>query len=160
MLLLFIEVSKLVWSWSFRRKGVLWSRVLVMIEVNQSIFVSVFLALAFWLHRLKFNQKVSLGIQDAGKILIIAAVACEYIVLIILLSISIIRYVVELRQSKNVKNKKIRKEMDSFFWFIVYKHFKARGSVFNFNTKRIKETSLNTPDNHNNKNILTRRGSK
>ena len=82
VLLIAVESSKLVWSVFLARKGTLRNKVLVAAEVNQPVFLIVYLLILMFLHRLGPHDVVSDGLQTLGKYCIIAAIICEYIILV------------------------------------------------------------------------------
>ena len=123
--LLAVEVCKLAWAVRLRRQGVLKNRILVVAEGNQSAFMIGFLVMSGFLHRLSMNEKVPDYWQSVGTVLILGAVAFEYLILAVMLVNGVVSLLRERRAMKAmVKEREASGDMKKFSameWFIVYK---------------------------------------
>ena len=90
VVLMSLEAGKALWMFSLRRKGVLKSTILVLAEGNQSLFMIIFLFITGVVHPYGSRDKVAAGWQDLGRYTILGAVACEYLILLIVIGEQIV----------------------------------------------------------------------
>ena len=104
VILMSLEIGKAVWMFSLRQKGVLKSTILVLAEGNQSLFMIIFLFITGVVHPYGSRDKVAAGWQDLGRFTILAAVGCEFIILLTI----ICQQIVAIYRKRIEKVKQIR----------------------------------------------------